>query len=64
MTTDASLFDHARIAELNDRMRKASDPEAASLGGIFITCGIQALDLSEQLEITQKVRNFDSFSRG
>jgi hypothetical protein len=45
MTNDVSVFDHARIAELNDRFRKGTDPVAASLGGVFTTRGIQALDL-------------------
>jgi Protein of unknown function (DUF3768) len=62
MTIDVYIFDHARIAELNDRFRKGSDPVAASLGGVFVTCGIQALDLFERLEITEKVRSFDSFT--
>ncbi len=64
MTHDVSVSASNRIAELNDRFRKGCDPVAASLGGIFITCGIQALDLLEQLEIAQKVRNFDSFPEG
>jgi Protein of unknown function (DUF3768) len=64
MTTDVSVFDHARIAELNDRFRKGSDPIAASLGGVIITRGILALDLFERLEITEKVRTFDSFPEG
>jgi hypothetical protein len=64
MTKHVPVPDSTRIAELNDRFRKESDPVAASLGGVFITCGIQALDLFEWLEIVEKVRSFDSFPEG
>ena len=54
-----------RIAELNDRFRKATgsgDPAGASLGRKFMTSGIRALDLRAQVDIAERVVAFDSFT--
>jgi Protein of unknown function (DUF3768) len=56
---------HTRIAELNDRFRKATgsgDPAGASLGRKFMTSGIRALDLRAQLDIAERVIAFDTFT--
>jgi len=54
-----------RIAELNDRFRRAtssSDPAGLSLGRKLMTRGIRNLDLMTTIEIAEKVQAFDSFN--
>jgi hypothetical protein len=54
-----------RIAELNDRFRKAtgsSDPAGISLGKKVMTSGIRDLGLIAIVEIAERVAAFDSFT--
>jgi hypothetical protein len=54
-----------RIAELNDRFRKAtgsSDPAGMSLGKKVMTSGIGDLGLIATVEIAERVAAFDSFT--
>ena len=54
-----------RIAELNDRFRKAtgsSDPAGISLGRKVMTSGIRDLGLIAMVEIAGRVAAFDSFT--
>jgi hypothetical protein len=54
-----------RIAELNDRFRKASnsaDPAGISLGKKLITCGIRELGMIAMVDIAERVAAFDRFT--
>lgn len=54
-----------KIAELNDRFRKAtgsSDPAGISLGRKFLTSGVRALGLEASVAIAERVMAFDSFT--
>jgi hypothetical protein len=54
-----------KIAELNDRFRKAtgsSDPAGISLGKKVMTSGIRDLGLIAIVEIAERVAAFDSFT--
>jgi Protein of unknown function (DUF3768) len=54
-----------KIAELNDRFRKAtgsSDPAGISLGKKVMTNGIRDLGLIAIVEIAERVAAFDSFT--
>ena len=54
-----------KIAELNDRFRKATgsaDPATITLGRKVLTSGIRALGLVATVEIAEKVRAFDTFT--
>jgi hypothetical protein len=55
----------SKIAELNDRFRKAtgsSDPAGISLGKKLMTSGIRNLGLIATVEIAERVAAFDSFT--
>lgn len=55
----------SKIAELNDRFRKATgsgDPAGMSLGKKFMTSGVRDLDLMATVEIAERVAAFDSFT--
>ena len=55
----------SKIAELNDRFRKAtgsSDPAGISLGKKVMTSGIQTVGLLATVEIAERVAAFDSFT--
>ena len=59
------MTDNAKkIAELNDRFRRASgdEPDGYRLGKKMVTRGIHALGPLTQLLITAKVMAFDSFT--
>jgi Protein of unknown function (DUF3768) len=54
-----------KIAELNDRFRKAtgsSDPAGISLGKKVMTSGLRDLGLMAIVEIAERVAAFDSFT--
>ena len=54
-----------RIAELNDRFRKATgsnDPAGASLGRKVMTNGIRDLGLMATVDIAERVMAFDTFT--
>jgi hypothetical protein len=56
----------SKIAELNDRFRKAtgsSDPVGISLGKKVMTSGIRDLGLIATVEIAERVAAFDSFTK-
>jgi uncharacterized protein DUF3768 len=56
----------SKIAELNDRFRKAtgsSDPAGISLGKKVMTSGIRDLGLIATVEIAERVAAFDSFTK-
>ena len=55
----------SKIAELNDRFRKATgsrDPAGISLGKKVMTSGIRDLGLIVAVEIAERVAAFDSFT--
>ena len=55
----------SKIAELNDRFRKAtssSDPASISLGKKLMTSGIRELGLMATVDIAERVMAFDSFT--
>ncbi len=60
MTKDVSIPDSARIAELNDRLRKGD----TSLGSLTMTPGIAGFDQLDQFEIIERLQSFDSFPEG
>jgi Protein of unknown function (DUF3768) len=48
----------AKIRALNDALRAI----AAGVGRIYVTAGIAALPLQDQIEIMQRVQNFSDFT--
>ena len=51
-----------RIAEINDRFRKAVLTEPQKGGRCFVTRGIHALNADVQMAILGKVKAFDTFT--